>query len=324
MSMLSKAPILVTGAEGFIGSALCDGLLRRGISVRAASRYAMYDLPHPSMQPMAMGTLTPETDWREALQHCSVVVHTAGRAHVMRETAADPLAEFRRINVDCTLALARQALEAGVRRFIYISSAKVLGEGSATAYTDASHPAPKDAYAISKWEAEQGLRTLTAGSTMELVTLRPPMVYGPGVQANFLALLKLIDHGWPLPLQRIANKRSLIYIENLIDAIITCISHTEAAHRWFLVADAAPVSTPGLVRAIAGALGRPARLFPFPAAALKHIAALFGKRQSMERLLDSFPIDATGIMHSLNWSPPVTSSAGLKRTADWFKAEFRN
>ncbi len=324
MARLSPTPVLVTGAEGFIGSAVCDALLAQAVPVRAASRYAIRDSSHPLLQPMAIGTMNYTTDWREALAPCGAVVHTAARAHVTSETADDPLSEFRRTNVEGTLALARQALDAGVKRFVFISTAKVLGEGQAMLYTDTSLPAPKDAYSISKWEAEQGLRDLTAGTRMELVILRPPLVYGPGVKANFLQLMRLVDKGYPLPFGAVVNRRSFIYLENLVQAILLCLTHPVAANSCFLLADAEPLSTPALIRAIAAALDRPARLFPLPASVIQCAAKLCGKSEMADRLLGSLMVDGSGIQRALNWSPPVSTAAGLKKTAEWFKAEFHH
>lgn len=324
MATLSHPLILVTGAEGFIGSALCDVLLKRGNHVRAASRFAINYPNHPSLQPIAIGTMGDTTDWHDALHNCNAVVHTAARVHVMQETETDPLTEFRRTNVEGTLALARQALAAGVQRFIYISTAKVLGEGGPTAYTDASLPAPKDAYAISKWEAEQGLRAITAGTTMQLVILRPSLVFGPGVKANFLSLMRSIGKRYPLPFGGIKNRRSFLYLGNLIDAIALCLIHPAAANSCFLLADPKPLSTPALVRGIADALGCRPRLFTVPPSWLRFGATLLGKRTTAERLLGSLELDVSGIQHTLGWCPPVTTSAGLKKTAEWFKAESQN
>jgi len=265
-----------------------------------------------------VGEIDGTTDWREALHGVHAVVHLAARVHVMRDVAADPLAQYRAVNVDGTLNLARQAAAAGVRRFVFISSIKVNGEERAAAYTEADTPAPEDAYALSKWEAEQGLRQIAAQTGLEVVILRPPLVYGPGVGANFLALMHAVARGIPLPLGAIDNRRSLIFVGNLADAILCCLEHPAAAGKTFLISDGEDVSTPALVRRMAAALGRPARLVALPIPVLRAAAALVGKSALAIRLLDSLTIDGTAIRHTLGWSPPFTLDEGLRETAAWY------
>lgn len=246
---------LVTGATGFVGKALCAGLSASGYGVVPAVR-CNSGLPHE----MVVGNLDASTDWRSALSGCDAVVHLAARVHVMDDTSQNPLALYRETNTEATLNLARRAAQAGVKRFIFISTIKVNGEGRDEPYRETDAPAPKDAYAISKWEAEQGLQRIARETGLEVVILRPPLVYGPGVKANFLRLMRTVEKGWPLPLGAIRNRRSLLYLGNFVDAIRLCVEHPAAAGQTFLVDDGQPVSTPDLIRAVAHAMGRPARL----------------------------------------------------------------
>jgi UDP-glucose 4-epimerase len=255
-----------------------------------------------------------KTTWRSALGNCDAVVHLAARVHVMQDTAADPLALYWATNTDATLNLARQAAQAGVRRFVFVSSIKVNGEGRDAAYRESDAPAPEDAYAISKWEAEQGLWRIARETGLEVVVLRPPLVYGPGVKANFRRLLDTVVRGWPLPLGAIENRRSLLYLGNFVDAIRVCVEHPAAAGQTFLIDDGQPVSTPELVRAVARAMGRPARLLPVPAGMLNFAGALLGKRAAVARLTGSLWLDSSLIRARLGWIPPYSMAAGLAAT----------
>lgn len=243
----------------------------------------------------------------------STVIHLAARVHVMHDSANDPLAAFREVNLDATLALAAQAAAAGVRRFVFASSVKVNGEATAAdhPYTERDAPAPQDAYAISKWEAEQGLRQIAASTGMEVVIIRPPLVYGPGVKANFAALMRAVQRGVPLPLGAVHNLRSLVGLDNLVDFIITCTRHPAAANQTFLVSDGADISTPDLVRAMARAAGRPARLLSVPVGVLASLASLLGKRAVVDRLCSSLQLDISKARELLQWTPPVTLEEGL-------------
>ena len=245
----------------------------------------------------------------------ATVIHLAARVHVMHDTASDPLAAFREVNLDATLELASQAAAAGARRFVFVSSVKVNGEATAPgrAVTERDVPAPQDAYAISKWEAEQGLRQIAASTGMEVVIIRPPLVYGPGVKANFAALMRAVQRGMPLPLGAVQNLRSLVGLDNLVDFIITCARHPAAANQTFLVSDGADISTPDLVRAIARASGRPARLLSVPVGLLASLAALLGKRAAVDRLCSSLQLDISKARGLLQWAPPVTLDEGLRR-----------
>jgi len=304
---------LVTGASGFVGTALCARLVACGVEVAPAVR-STSGLPHE----VVVGNLDASTDWRPALTGCDAVVHLAARVHVMDDSAQNPLALYRATNLDATLNLARQAAQAGVKRFVFISSIKVNGEGRDAPYRETDVPAPDDAYAISKWEAEQGLQKIAADTGLEVVILRPPLVYGPGVKANFLRLMQMVKRGWPLPLGAIRNRRSLLYLDNFVDAIRVCIEHPAAAGQTFLLDDGEPVSTPDLIRAVARAMGRPARLLAMPVGVLELAGALLGKRAAVARLTGSLFVDGSAIRSRLGWTPPYSLQQGLAATvADW-------
>ncbi|MEW6589798.1 MAG: SDR family oxidoreductase [Pseudomonadota bacterium] len=300
---------LITGAAGFVGRALCDRLAASGDAVAPAVR-GKSGLPNE----IVVGNLDASTDWGLALAGCDAVIHLAARVHVMRDTAADPLARYRATNTEATLNLARQAAQAGVRRFVFISTIKVNGEGRDAPYRETDAAAPEDAYAISKWEAEQGLWQIARETGLEVVVLRPPLVYGPGVKANFRRLLDTVARSWPLPLGAIDNRRSLLYLGNFVDAIRVCVEHPAAAGQTFLVDDGEPVSTPELVRAVARAMGRPARLLPVPVGVLEFAGALLGKRAAVARLTGSLWVDSTLIRSRLGWAPPFSMAAGLAAT----------
>ena len=307
--------ILVTGVNGFVGLALSKELSRCGHSVRGALRQIERSPLLPEgVEPVVIGGIHARTDWKAALAGCDAVVHLAARVHVMRDEASDPLAEFREVNTAGSLNLARQAAQAGVRRFVFVSTIKVSGEGHEVPYRETDVPAPEDAYAISKWEAEQGLRRIVQGTGLEVVVLRPPLVYGPGVKANFLRLMRMVQRGWPLPLGAIRNRRSLLYLGNFVDAIRLCIEHPAAAGQTFLLDDGEPVSTPELIRALAGAMGRPARLLAVPVGVLEWSGALLGRRAAVARLTGSLCVDSSAIRSRLGWVPPFTMEAGLAAT----------
>ena len=243
---LARMNIAVTGATGFVGQALCSHLLAHDHAVVPVVRHAS-----GLAGEVIVGNIDGATDWQPALSGCDAVVHLAARVHVMDDTAHDPLALYRATNTDGTLNLARQAAAAGVKRFVFISSIKVNGEGRDAPYRETDMPAPEDAYAISKWEAEQGLQQIAADTGLEVVILRPPLVYGPGVKANFLRLLQTVKRGWPLPLGAVRNRRSLLFLGNFVDAIRLCVEHPAAAGQTFLLDDGQAVSTPELIRAVA-------------------------------------------------------------------------
>ncbi len=303
--------VCVTGANGFVGQALTARLTADGITVVRALRSAV----RPG--DVATGDIRRPTDWCMALQACQAVVHLARGVHVMRDGARDPLAEFRHVNTAGTLNLARQAAAAGVGRFVFVSTVKVHGESGE--FTEADTPSPQDAYAVSKWEAEAGLRQIARETGMAVVVLRPPLVYGPGVGANFCRLMRAIDRHLPLPLALVRNRRSLVYVGNLADAIASALRHPDAAGKTYLVSDGEDVSTPELVRRLAGSLRRRPLLLPVPTALMRVAGRLAGKSQDVERLLGSLAVDSSGLGRDLGWSPPFTLTEGLAATAQWYR-----
>ena len=270
------------------------------------------------VRPIVTGDLNSSTDWSIALEGVSVLVHNAARVHVMNNTAAGPLVEFRAVNVDGTLNLARQAAAAGVKRFVFVSSVKVNGESTlpGRAFTEADAPNPQDAYGQSKHEAEQGLRQISADTGMEVVIIRPPLVYGPGVKANFAALMRAVQRAWPLPLGAVHNQRSLVALDNLVDFIITCITHPQAANQTFLASDGHDLSTTELVRGMARAAGVPARLLPVPVLALQLGATLLGKGVAVQRLCGNLQVDIFKARSLLGWLPPVSVEEGFRRAVE--------
>lgn len=309
--------ILITGASGFIGSALCAELQARQLAYFALYRKPCGKLPKPAPSARYIAELTPQADCRAQLQGVRTVVHLAARVHVMHDTASDPLAAFRVANRDTTLHLARQAAEAGVSRFVFLSSIKVNGEATMAGkpYRFDAVPQPQDAYGISKWEAEQSLLEIAAQTGMEVVIIRPPLVYGPGVKANFLQLLRWVEKGIPLPLAGIDNARSMVYVGNLVDLIIRCCQHSAAAGQTFLVSDGEDVSSAQLVRAMALALNKSPRLFACPLAVLRVVAALAGRSAALERLSSSLQVDMQATCRQLQWQPPFSLAQGLAATA---------
>ena len=308
--------ILLTGASGFLGSALRRRMLESSdCRIRLAARRPIAVNDSSALEQFFGLTLSETTDWSGALEGVDTVIHCAARVHVMNEQAADPLAEFRLANVLGTLRLARQAAAAGVKRFIFISSIKVNGESTASgqAFLASDIPAPEDAYGQSKLEAEQGLLALAQETGMEVVIIRPPLIYGPGVKGNFASMIRLVDKGLPLPLGAIHNRRSLVGIDNLVDLIILCIDHPAAANRIFLAGDGEDLSTTELLRAVGKAMGRPARLMPLPAAFLRWGAAVLGKQAVARRLLGSLQVDIAQTCEVLDWKPPFTGEEGLRR-----------
>ncbi len=305
--------LLVTGATGFVGRSLvARALMCDGISVRAAVRTATHGLPS-AVEIARIGDVSETTDWTQALAGADVVVHLAARVHVMRDAAADPLAEFRRVNVAGTLQLARSAARAGSRRFVYLSSVKVNGEGGDTPYRETDPPSPRDPYGVSKHEAETGLRALAAETGLEVVIIRPPLVYGPGVKGNFRSLMRLVARGVPLPFGAVHNCRSLVGLDNLVDLILTCVRRPQAANETFLVSDGNDLSTTQLIRELAYAMGKSPRLIPVPASALGAAAALLGKRGVAQRLLGSLQVDISKARLTLGWQPPNTVQDGLRQ-----------
>ena len=311
--------ILVTGASGFVGMALCSSLVNHfhlRISVRDKSKTELF-----KNVDTLEASLSPDQDWSNALSGVSVVVHCAARVHVMNDKAVNPLLEFRRVNVDGTLNLAHQASEAGVRRFVFISSIKVNGELTYLdhPFTADQIPAPSDPYGVSKYEAEMGLRALSEKTGMEIVIIRSPLVYGPGVKANFMSLMCWLQKGVPLPLGDVTkNHRSFVHLDNLVDLIIACINHPAAANQTFLVSDDEDLSTAELLERMALALGKSAKLISVPAALITLGARLVGRADIAQRLCGSLQVDIKKTKDLLGWSPPVSVNEGLRKTAAHF------
>jgi UDP-glucose 4-epimerase len=324
-SARDDAAILVTGAAGFVGGALTASLVRRGPRfgrIRAATHDVALPWSHPNLSVAHGKNLSPAEDWSDALAGISTVIHCAARVHVLRE-AGDALALHRQINAAGTLNLARQAVAAGVRRFVFLSSIKVNGESTPPGrpFTADGAASPSDPYGMAKMEAEQGLRELARGHGLEVVVVRPPLVYGPGVKANFQALMRALAHGWPLPLGAVTrNRRSLVALDNLVDLLAVCAEHPAAAQRTFLVSDGEDLSTAALLRRLGAALGRPARLLPVPAAWLGAAAAVLGRREALRRLCGSLQVDMRSTRETLGWTPPIDVDEGLRRAAAAFRA----
>ena len=302
---------MLTGASGFIGGSLLGVLTSKkkfSISISLRAHGYNYRCPY-----FVVGELDYYTDWASALARQQVVIHTAARAHVINEKVADPMAEYRRVNVEGTLNLARQAAAAGVKRFIFISSIGVNGNINTRPFTASDQANPAEPYAQSKWEAEQALWRVQQETGMELVIIRPPLVYGPSAPGNFGSLVRWISKGIPLPLGAIHNRRSLVGIDNLVDLIIRCIDHPAAANQVFLASDGEDLSTTELLHGVAKAMGRSARLIPVPSGMLRLGATLLGKQAMAQRLLGALQVDISKTCKLLDWKPPYTVEEGLKR-----------
>ncbi|MDH0646287.1 SDR family oxidoreductase [Pseudomonas sp. GD03858] len=317
-----SSTVLLTGATGFVGKAVLADLAARGHAVRAAIRSAAP--AEFEAAAFSIAAIDAETDWRAALEGVEVVIHSAARVHVMNDTEADPLAAFRKVNVEGTLNLAQQAVAAGARRFVFISSIKVNGEGTVSGrpYRADDEPAPADPYGISKMEAEQGLRELAMRTGLEVVIIRPVLVYGPGVKANFLAMMRWLDKGVPLPFGAIHNRRSLVALDNLVDLVRLCTTHPAAANQTFLVSDGEDLSTTSLLQRMAKALGKPARLLPVPAALLALGATLLGRRALSQRLCGSLQVDIEKTRSLLGWTPPVSVDRALAKAARHYQEQM--
>jgi nucleoside-diphosphate-sugar epimerase len=297
--------VLGTGASGFVGQAMVSRLQRDAAwSVRAASRQPA----PPNVDSVTIDRIDGDTDWTRAVAGVDAIVHLANRAHVVRDTASAASADYRRVNVDGSVRLAQCAAAAGIRRFVFVSSVKVNGEQGR--FRESDPPAPRDAYAVSKLEAE---RALLAVSGIDLVIVRPPLVYGPGAKANFAALVRAVSRGLPLPVGAVENRRSLVALDNLVDFLCACLIGRTAPGEIFFVSDGHDLSTPEIVRHIAAALGRPPRLVPVPPRLLMLGAAVFGRRDAAARLLGSLQVDTTKARERLGWSPPVSVRDAFRR-----------
>ena len=326
---------LITGANGFVGKALCAKLLNRGHAVRAAVRAA--GSPTGNTEVSVIGSIDGETDWSAALAGVEVVIHLAARVHVMHDDAVDPLEAFRRVNTAGTDHLARSAAASGVKRLVFVSSIKVNGECTfpvaastlekippnppftkwgtlRSVFSETDEANPQDPYGVSKWEAEQALHRVAKETGLEVVIVRPPLVYGAGVKGNFAQMLKVLAKGIPLPLASANNLRSLVYLGNFVDALVTCATHPAAAGQTYLVSDGEDVSTPDLLRQLGAGMGHPARLLPCPPSLLKLGGRLVGKSDQIDRLLSSLQVDSSKMRRELDWQPPFSLQEGLRLT----------
>jgi len=314
--------ILITGATGFVGQAVCKKLREGGHMLTGTTRTPDQGAGPERVPLYHIPEIGPDTDWSQAVSGADIVIHLAARVHVMKDRSPDPLADYRNVNTAGTRKLALQAAAAGVKRFVFISTIKVAGENSpVSGFTEDDHAMPEDPYGVSKWEAEQALADISRSTGLEVVILRPPLVYGPGVKGNFLSLFEAINKNRVLPLGAIQNHRSFLSVFNLADAIATAAEHPNAAGQTFFVADEHAISTPDLVRKIAAALDTKPRLLNFPLGLLKIAGFLTGKSAAVQRVAGSLTVNTRRIQTQLNWHPPVSMEDGLKETAGWFKSK---
>ncbi len=315
--------IAVTGANGFVGHALVRELAANNHQVLAYVRQPGDFARIDGVATVAAPELGQYSDWQFRNElGIDVLVHLAARVHVMQDTSADPLSEFRKVNVSGTVNLARQAAEAGVKRFIFLSSIKVNGEFtvSGRTFSASDEPAPSDPYGISKLEAENELRQISNQTGIEVVIIRPPLVYGPGVKANFQSMMRWLARGVPLPMAGATeNRRSLVALDNLVDLIVTCLQHPAAANQTFLVSDGEDLSTVQLLKRMGVAMGHPAHLFYLPPALLKLGEAVLNKPGTYQRLYGSLQLDIAKTRQLLGWIPPVSLDEGLRRAAEGFR-----
>lgn len=312
--MASK--ILITGATGFVGRVVLERMIRDSLEVRVATRHSGLTWP-VGVEAVQIVDGGQEVDWQTAVRDINTVVHCAARVHIMKDAAADPLAAFRAVNLDATLGLAKAARRAGARRFVFISSVKVNGESTLPGhpFTADQSAKPQDPYGISKYEAEQALRDL-ANSGLEVVIIRPPLVYGPGVKANFRSMMQWLRRGLPLPFGAIENRRSLIAVDNLADLIVRCVHHPAAANETFLASDNEDLSTPQLLRRLALALGTQAHLFSVRSSWIERVATMAGFGGAVQRLCGTLQVDISKTRSLLGWSPVVNVDEGLRRAAE--------
>jgi nucleoside-diphosphate-sugar epimerase len=310
--------VLITGANGFVGSAICSRLTHSGINFRPLVRNVHFVASSIYTLLPVVADLERENDWTAVLEKVTVVIHLAARVHVMDDRSEDPWAAYHRVNVAATLNLARHAAYAGVRRFVFVSSIKVNGEVTQLGqpFTADDVPAPLDYYGVSKFQAEQGLRQIEAQTGMEVVIVRPPLVYGPGVKANFAAMMHWVSRGVPLPFGAIYNSRSMLALDNLVDFLMICMQHPAAAGQTFLVSDGEDISTTELLQRTAQVMGKKTLLLPLPAFILEWGAALLGKRAMAQRLCGSLQVDISKNLHLLGWTPPLSLDQGLKKAVE--------
>jgi nucleoside-diphosphate-sugar epimerase len=312
--------ILVTGANGFVGSKLCQVLIDNSDTVHAITRRQNFPLETSTLKYFSVNNIGSDTQWERALDRVDCVIHLAARVHVMLDSSSNPLAIYREVNTVGTMNLARQALKAGVKRFIYLSSIKVNGESTSknTSFKASDETFPTDPYAISKYEAEQQLFELTKNTNMSIVVIRPPLVYGPGVKANFFSMMRWVNKEIPLPLGLIHNKRSLVALDNLVDLILVCSTHKAAVNQVFLVSDGNDLSVTQLLQSMAKALDKTSRLIPVPVWLLRLGATILQQTNISNRLLGSLQVDMSKTQELLNWEPSITAEEALKETANHF------
>ena len=311
--------LLLTGATGFLGRALSRKLKLKKYAFRESVR-SSFRAQIDGVESFTVGEIGPSTNWSNALSGINCVIHCAAMVHVMHKAKQDALVAYRKVNVQGTLNLAEQAATAGVKRLVFLSSIKVNGEqtNGSIAFRHSDVPFPKDFYAISKWEAEQALKQVSSRTGMEIVIVRPPLIYGPGVKGNFLRLLNLVASGMPLPIGRVSNHRSLVGLDNLVDLIICCINHPAAAGQTFLASDGMDLSTPDLIKKLASAMGKSHPIFPVPVYLLNLVSRILGKTLEVDRLLDSLQVDSSRTCELLKWKPPLSIEAGLLKTVEWY------
>ncbi|MDB9312972.1 NAD-dependent epimerase/dehydratase family protein [Spirulina sp. CS-785/01] len=309
--------ILVTGITGFIGTHLLSCLIQQNYSLNITTRN-IHPETSPKITTVKIADINEVTNWDEALTNIDTVIHLAARAHLLQDNATNPEAEFHKTNTAATANLVQQSIAAGVKHFIFISSIGAMATLSPYPLTESSPCTPDTPYGRSKLQAEQALKELCANSSMTWTILRPPLIYGPRNPGNMARLLKLVNTGLPLPLGAINNRRSLLYVGNLVDAIITCLSHPNAKNQTFLISDGEDLSTPDLIRQIGQAMGKTPLLLPIPPTLLTSLAKPLGKQETVNRLIGSLPINSQKIRTTLNWTPPVTVSQGLQDTVNWY------
>lgn len=320
--MISRSKVVVTGANGFIGRVVVDQLLSKSYEVSAAVRDAASISPTASSGPLdivSVGNIDEKTDWSGPIKGCDAIIHLAARAHIFESVSTNPLSSFRSTNVVGTLNLARQAANAGVRRFVFVSSIGVLGNQNERPFSEINVPNPVEPYAISKLEAEEGLGEISADTGMELVIVRPPLVYGPDCPGNFRRLLRLIHSGVPLPFGAVDNLRSFVSVWNLSDLLIVCLERPEAANNVFLVSDGADVSLTGLLRSLARGMEKKIILISVPLKMIYVVSALIGKKELAEKLCGSLTVDMKFTTETLDWKAPLTAAEGLDRTAQLYR-----
>lgn len=311
--------ILVTGASGFIGRHLCLTLARAGYSVRAAIRDMRSDAFDDDIELVTIGNIGPDTNWEKVLEGVDCVIHLAARVHILKDNAPDPLFEFLQVNLHGTMSLVRQSLGSGVKKFIYLSSIGVNGPCTVNAaFRPDDIPSPVDPYSMSKYQAEKYLLEVARGNDIDIVVLRPPLVYGSGCPGNFNRLMRIVDRGLPLPLASINNVRHMISLVNLCDLLAHIIISRKSAGQVFLASDGVGLSTPGLIRRIAFYMGKPARLFPVPPSILKIAGALTGQSATISRLCDSLEIDMSKTVEYLSWSPPQFPDDGIRDAVEQY------